>query len=212
MALWGTGDDLAAKPKIFGRSLMAAGITNDPRAEVYATNEGWVRKLSWQGPPEVLVAIRGLATRATAEGDTWTTAAMAAANITSFNWNITTWDVSAGGTLSVTANFNESVTVTSGGSMKLVVTNVNQGAGSGRGPHNLLYVSGTGTNRLTFELAIAAANNAIKVSDVLVIGANAIAHAGGSAIYDTVAGAGTAAVILSHVDIGTAAGSITAVA
>ena len=57
--------------------------------------------------PEVLVAIRGLSTRATAEGDTWTTAAMAQANITSFNWDITTFDKSAGGTLSVTANFNE---------------------------------------------------------------------------------------------------------
>ena len=216
MPLWGTEDTLEGKPKIHGRSFLSAvqapGVV-DPRTSIYATTSGWVQPGTGRGTtdPEVLIAIRGLSTRsATAEGFGGT--AMAAANITSFNWNISTWDVSAGGTLSVTANFNEAVDVASGGAMKLVVTNGNQGTGSGRGPHNLLYVSGTGSNRLTFELAIAAAQNTIKADDVLVIGANAIAHAGGSAIYDTVAGAGTAAVITNSAGIGTAAGSITAVA
>ena len=223
MPLWGTEDTLEGKPKIHGRSFLTSPQTPgevDPRTAIYATTAGWVQPGTGRGTtdPEVLIAIRGLSTRsATAEGFGGT--AMAAANITSFNWNITTWDVSNGGTaaagtaLSVTANFNESVTVTSGGSMKLVVTNGNQGAGGGRGPHNLIYSSGSGTSRLTFVHAdIGAANAAIKADDILVIGANAIAHAGGSAIYDTVAGAGTAAVITNSAGIGTAAGSITAVA
>ena len=216
MPLWGTEDTLEGKPKIHGRSLLDATQTPgqlDPRTGIYATTAGWVQQgVGRTGKdimPEVLVAIRGLSTRSSAaEGFGGT--AMAQANITSFNWNISTFDKSAGGTLSVTANFNEAVDVTSGGSMKLVVTNGNQGSGSGRGPHNLIYNSGTGTNRLTFILAIAAANNAIKVNDVLVIGANAIAHAGGSAIVDDV-GAG-AAVITNSAGIGTATGSITVVA
>ena len=209
MPLWGTEDTLEGKPKIFGRSLLATGITNDPRTDVYATTQGWVRKLSWQGVPEVLVAIRGLSTRSSAEAGFGGTA-MAQANITSFNWNISTFDKSAGGTLSVTANFNEEVTVASGGSMKLVVTNGNQGSGSGRGPHNLLYVSGSTTNRLTFDLVIAAAHASTNANDVLVIGANAIAHVGGSSIVDAV-GAG-ASVITNSAGIGTATGSITVVA
>ena len=217
MALWGTGDALADKPKIHGRSLLDATQTPgqlDPRTGIYATTAGWVQagvgRTGKNVMPEVLVAIRGLSTRATGEGDTWTTAAMAQANITSFNWNISTFDKSAGGTLSVTANFNEAVVVASGGAMKLVVTNGNQGSGSGRGPHNLLYVSGTGTNRLTFDLVIAAAHASTNADDVLVIGANAIAHAGGSSIVDAV-GEGNS-VITNSAGIGTATGSITVVA
>ena len=217
MPLWGTEDTLEGKPKIHGRSLLAAvqepGVV-DPRTGIYATTAGWVQQGAGRTGkdvmPEVLVAIRGLSTRATGEGDTWTTAAMAQANITSFNWNISTFDKSAGGTLSVTANFNEAVVVASGGAMKLVVTNGNQGSGSGRGPHNLLYVSGTTTNRLTFELVIAAAHGSTNADDVLVIGANAIAHAGGSSIVDAV-GAGNS-VITNSAGIGTATGSITVVA
>ena len=38
-----------------------------------------------------------------------------------------------------------------------------------------MYASGSGTNRLTFELAIAAANAATNADDVLSIAANAIA-------------------------------------
>ena len=41
--------------------------------------------------------------------------------------------------------------------------------------HTLSYASGSGTNRLTFELAIAAGNAATDAGDVLSIGANAIA-------------------------------------
>jgi len=155
----------------------------------------------------LLVAIRGLTTRTAADRG-FGGAAHGAADLTSINWNISTWDVSAGGTLSVTANFNEAVVVT--GTPKLVVTNGNQGSGSGRGPHNLTYASGSGTNRLTFTLVIAAANAAIAAGDVLVIGANAVAQVGGSTIKDSV-GAATSTITNSS-GVGTAAGSITAVA
>ena len=209
MALWGTGDALADKPKIHGRSLLDATQTPgqlDPRTGIYATTAGWVQagvgRTGKNIMPEVLVAIRGLSTRATGEGDTWTTAAMAQANITSFNWNISTWSRAAGGTLSVTANFNEAVDVT--GTPRLTVVN------DSRANHTLSYAEGTGSNRLTFTLVIAAANAAIHATDVLSVGANAMAHNGGSTIVDDV-GAGNS-VITNSAGIGAATGTITAVA
>ena len=209
MPLWGTEDTLEGKPKIHGRSLLDATQTPgelDPRTGIYATTAGWVQggvgRTGKNLMPEVLVAIRGLSTRATGEGDTWTTAAMAQANITSFNWNISTWSRAAGGTLSVTANFNEAVDVT--GTPQLTVVN------DSRANHTLSYASGTGTNRLTFTLVIAAAHASLQATDVISIGANAMAHAGGSAIVDDV-GAGNA-VITNSAGIGAATGTITAVA
>ena len=209
MPLWGTEDTLEGKPKIHGRSLLAAvqapGVV-DPRTGIYATTAGWVQggvgRTGKNLMPEVLVAIRGLSTRATGEGDTWTTAAMAQANITSFNWNISTWSRAAGGTLSVTANFNEAVDVT--GTPQLTVVN------DSRANHTLSYASGTGTNRLTFTLVIAAAHSSLQATDVISIGANAIAHNGGSTIKDDV-GAGNS-VITNSAGIGAATGTITAVA
>jgi hypothetical protein len=206
MPLWGVEDTAAAKPQIGGRAHNA-----EKAREIYATTQGWVQAAqgndSATATPELLVAIRGLTTRTAADRG-FGGAAHGAADLTSINWNISTWDVSAGGTLSVTANFNEAVVVT--GTPKLVVTNGNQGSGSGRGPHNLTYASGSGTNRLTFTLVIAAANAAIAAGDVLVIGANAVAQVGGSTIKDSV-GAATSTITNSS-GVGTAAGSITAVA
>ena len=209
MPLWGTEDTLEGKPKIHGRSLLDATQTPgqlDPRTGIYATTAGWVQagvgRTGKNIMPEVLVAIRGLSTRATGEGDTWTTAAMAQANITSFNWNISTWSRAAGGTLSVTANFNEAVDVT--GTPRLTVVN------DSRTNHTLSYASGTGSNRLTFTLVIPAANAAIHATDVLSVGANAMAHNGGSTIVDDV-GAGNS-VITNSAGIGAATGTITAVA
>ena len=209
MPLWGTEDTLEGKPKIHGRSLLDATQTPgqlDPRTGIYATTAGWVQQGAGRTGkdvmPEVLVAIRGLSTRATGEGDTWTTAAMAQANITSFNWNISTWSRAAGGTLSVTANFNEAVDVT--GTPRLTVVN------DSRANHTLSYASGTGSNRLTFTLAIAAAHASLQATDVISIGANAVAHNGGSTIKDDV-GAGNS-VITNSAGIGAATGTITAVA
>lgn len=161
MPLWGNSDAVEAKPKHF---------TDAEKLNVYATEQGWVKKTTGTGgragrtQEEVIVAIGGLS------------ASLNLADITAIDWNISAFDKSDGGTLSATVTFNEEVEVaTDGGTPHLAVTNGNQGTGSGRGPHNLLYVSGSGTNRLTFELAIAAANAATNASDVLSIGANCLA-------------------------------------
>ena len=208
MPLWGTEDTLEGKPKIHGRSLLDATQTPgqlDPRTGIYATTAGWVQqgvgRTSKDVMPEVLVAIRGLSTRSSAtEGFGGT--AMAQANITSFNWNISSYSRAAGGTLSVTANFNEAVDVT--GTPRLTVVN------DSRTNHTLSYASGTGSNRLTFTLVIGAANAAIHATDVLSVGANAMAHNGGSTIVDSLGGGNS--VITNSAGIGTATGTITAVA
>ena len=207
MPLWGTEDTLEGKPKIHGRSLLDATQTPgelDPRTGIYATTAGWVQggvgRTGKNLMPEVLVAIRGLSTRSSAaEGFGGT--AMAQANITSFNWNISTWSRAAGGTLSVTANFNEAVDVT--GTPRLTVVN------DSRSNHTLSYASGTGSNRLTFTLVIPAANAAIHATDVLSVGANAMALNSGTIVDDV--GAGNS-VITNSAGIGAATGTITAVA
>ena len=208
MPLWGTEDTLEGKPKIHGRSLLDATQTPgelDPRTGIYATTAGWVQggvgRTGKNLMPEVLVAIRGLSTRSSAaEGFGGT--AMAQANITSFNWNISEWSRAAGGTLSVTANFNEAVDVT--GTPRLTVVN------DSRTNHTLSYASGTGSNRLTFTLVIGAASGAIHATDVLSVGANAMAHNGGTTIVDSLGGGNS--VITNSAGIGTATGTITAVA
>jgi hypothetical protein len=161
MPLWGNSDAFEAKPKHF---------TDAEKLNVFATEQGWVKKTTGSGgragrtQEEVIVAIGGLS------------ASLNLADITDIDWNISSFDKSDGGTLSVTVTFNEEVEVaTDGGTPHLAVTNGNQGDGTGRGPHNLLYVSGSSTNRLTFELAIAANNAATNASDVLSIGANCLA-------------------------------------
>ena len=161
MPLWGNSDAVEAKPK---------HLTDAEKLNTYATEKGWVKKITGTGgragriQEEVLVAIGDLST------------SLNLADITAIDWNISAFDKSDGGTLSVTVTFNEEVEVaTDGGTPHLAVTNGNQGSGSGRGPHNLLYASGSGTNRLTFELAIAAANAATNASDVLSIAANCLA-------------------------------------
>jgi hypothetical protein len=106
--------------------------------------------------------------------------------------------------------FNEKVTVnTSGGTPTLSVTNGNQGSGSGRGPHLLAYASGSSTNKLTFSLAIGAANAATNAGDVLSFGANPLALNSGT-IVDRAEGGN--ATITSAASIGTAAGTITVAA
>ena len=193
MSLWGND----VKPK---------NLTTAEKKEVYATSQGWVREAgsvlsgndNTSATPEVLVAIGGLATN------------MGAANITEIEWISSTFDKSAGGTLSARVRFNEAVdVVTTGGTPTLSVTNGNQGTGSGRGPHALAYASGTGTNELVFSLTIGAANAATEADDVLVFGANPLALNSGT-IKD--AGTATNATITSAASIGTAAGTVTVVA
>ena len=197
MSLWGATDSDESKPK---------NLTTAEKLEVSASSKGWVReagsRLSGNGntsaQPEVLVAMRNLAVK------------LGAADITEIEWITTVADKSAGFTLSATLRFNEAVdVVTTGGTPTLAVTNGNQGTGTGRGPHALAYVSGTGTNELVFSLAIPAANAATNADDVLVFGANPLALNSGT-IKDK--GTTTNATITSAAGIGTAAGTLTVVA
>jgi len=197
MSLWGATDSDESKPK---------NLTTAEKKQVFANSSGWVLEAgsslsgnnNTSATPEVLVAIGELTT------------SIGAADITEIEWITTTADKSAGFSLSVRARFNEAVDVdTSGGTPYLAVTNGNQGSGSGRGPHNLPYASGTGTNELVFTLAIAAANAATNADDVLSIGANAMNLNSGT-IKD--AGTNTASTITSAASIGTAAGTVTVVA
>ena len=196
MPLWGTSDSDESKPK---------NLTTAEKKEVYATNSGWVREagsiLSGNGntdaDPEVLVAVSGLAD------------SIGAADVTEVEWITTTADKSEGFTLSVRVRYNEEVTVT--GSPTIAVTNGNQGSGSGRGPHTLVYASGTGSNELIFNLAIAAANAATNAGDILTIGAQNILKPGGATIKDTAGTASDSAVAISGAQ-GTAAGTLTVTA
>ena len=196
MGLWGATDADESKPK---------NLTTAEKKEVFANTKGWVREAgsSFSGndntsaDEEVLVAIGGLSS------------SLGAADITEIEWITTTADKSAGFTLSARLRFNEPVNVvTTGGTPTLAVTNGNQGSGTGRGPHNLAYASGTGTNELVFSLAIGAANAATNADDVLVFGANPLALNSGT-IKDV---QGTNATITSAASIGTAAGTVTVVA
>ena len=194
MSLWGATDSDESKPK---------NLTTAEKLEVSASSKGWVREAgsilsgndNTSATPEVLVALRGLAVK------------LGAADITEITFVTTSFDKSAGGNIDVLVRFNEAVDVT--GTPRVSITNGNQGSGSGRGPYLANYLSGTGTNELTFRCTIAAANSATNADDVLVIGANATALNGGT-VKD--AGTSTVSTITNAAGIGTAAGSITVVA
>ena len=194
MSLWGATDSDESKPK---------NLTTAEKLEVSASSKGWIREAgsilsgndNTSATPEVLVALRGLAVK------------LGAADITEITFVTTAFDKSAGGNIDVLVRFNEAVDIT--GTPRVSITNGNQGSGSGRGPHLANYLSGTGTNEITFRCTIAAANAATNAGDVLVIGANATALNGGT-VKD--AGTTTVSTITNAAGIGTAAGSITVVA
>ena len=195
MPLWGATDADESKPK---------WLTTAQKKEVFADTTGWVVEGgstmtgndNTSAAPEILAAIGGLTTK------------IGAADVTGVEWITTAADKSAGFTLSVRVRWNEAVTVT--GNPTLAVTNGNQGTGSGRGPHSLVYASGSGSNELVFSLAIAAANAATNADDVLTVGAQTIALAGGT-VKDTADGTTVSARAISGAQ-GTACGSITVVA
>ena len=194
MSLWGATDSDESKPK---------NLTTAEKLEVSASSKGWIREAgsilsgndNASATPEVLVALRGLAVK------------LGAADITEITFVTAAFDKSAGGNIDVLVRFNEAVDIT--GTPRISITNGNQGTGSGRGPHLANYLSGTGSNEITFRCTIAAANAATNADDVLVIGANAMALNGGT-VKD--AGTTTVSTITNIAGIGTAAGSITVVA
>ena len=194
MSLWGATDSDESKPK---------NLTTAEKLEVSASSKGWIREAggilsgndNTSATPEVLVALRGLAVK------------LGAADITEITFVTAAFDKSAGGNIDVLVRFNEAVDIT--GTPRVSITNGNQGSGTGRGPHLANYLSGTGSNEITFRCTIAAANAATNAGDVLVIGANATALNGGT-VKD--AGTTTVSAITNVAGIGTAAGSITVVA
>ena len=196
MPLWGNSDTDESKPK---------WLTDEQKKDVFANLSGWVVEggstmtgnNNTDAAPEILACVGGLAD------------SIGAADITNVEWITTAADKSEGFTLSVRVIYNEQVTVT--GSPTLAVTNGNQGSGSGRGPHTLVYASGSGTNRLVFSLAIAANNAATNANDVLTIGAQNIAKPGGATMKDTSDGTTNSAVAISA-DQGSDAGAITVTA
>ena len=191
MSLWGATDSDESKPK---------NLTTAEKLEVSASAKGWTREAgsilsgndNTSATPEVLVALRGLAVK------------LGSADITEITFVTASFDKSAGGNIDVLVRFNEAVDIT--GTPRVSITNGNQGSGTGRGPHLANYLSGTGSNEITFRCTIAAANAATNADDVLVIGANAMALNGGT-VKD--AGTSTVSTITNAAGIGTAAGSIT---
>ena len=196
MPLWGAVEGSEALPKF---------LNTAQQKDVFANQSGWVVEAgsamtgngNTSADPEILVAIGGLA------GASGTTG-LGEATINTVDWNITTFDKSAGGTLSVTVRYNEIVNVAVS-NPTLVVTN------STNTNHTLTYASGTGTHELTFTLVIAAANAATDAGDVLSVAAQSIVLASSSTIKDTGTTATNAELAISSAQA-TACGTITVVA
>ena len=195
MPLWTNADTVAGKPKIGGRA-----YNEEYKRQLFATAAGWAKvgagRATTGKAHEVLVAIRGLST--TVIGDGGATAVKA--SFTSINWNISSYSRAAGGTLSLSVNFNEAVTVT--GTPTLAVNN------SARANHSLTYsIADSTANRMTFTLPIAAGHASLQAGDVLaILATNQVALAGGG----VVGADGQAALITHAADMGQ--GTITAVA
>ena len=183
MALWGVSDADESKPKY---------LSDADKKNCIAKSEGWVLKktVGSRNLEEILVATGADLSVGIGQAD-----------ITEIDFVTTAFDKSDGGTLSVKVIFNENVTV-SGTPQLTVVNSVNS-------DHTLSYASGSTSNELIFNLAIAAGNAATDADDVLSIGANAVSLNGGT-IVDSVGGGN--ATITNAASIGTAAGTITVVA
>ena len=189
MPLWGATDADESKPK---------WLTTAQKKEVFANTTGWVVEGgstmtgndNTSAAPEILCAIGGLAV------------SIGAADITEIEF-VTAFDKSDGGNIDMLVRFNEPVDVT--GTPQFLVTNNTSSS------RNITcnYLSGSGTNELTFRKTIAANNAATNAADVLKVVANPVSLNGGT-IKD--AGTNSASTITSSVAIGTAAGTLTVAA
>jgi len=180
-----------AKPYTTG----ARPSTTAAKANVHMTGGGWVRTITatdyaWAGndnvasSQEVLVAFRGSAEQGWYAYSYWVNAS-AISNTTRV-------------AIDIHVHFQEQVDVT--GSPTITITNDKLGSGGGGSVTTVVctYVSGTGGHRILFRSAVPALN-ALRAGDVLHIGANAIALAGGT-IKD--AGTNTATLITGVSDLG----------
>jgi hypothetical protein len=205
MPLWGAGQGATTEIK----EKKPTYLNDAEKRETYATTEGWTQpaqgisaaRIAAGAKREVLVAIRGLS-----GAQTGTASGLAAATVTSVNWNIDSISVATETTLSVSVNYNEAVTVvTSGGTPTIVVTNHAQA------DHTLAYDAALSTaNRATFKLVIPAGGaSVIAATDVLSVAAQNVALNSGT-IKD--AGTSTNSQVAITAAQGTACGTITAVA
>ena len=191
MALWGTTVTTdESKPK---------WLTAEQKKTVFATDRGWVQ-LNGKGLEEVLCSIGGLS------GGSSATVGLGKATITATDFVTTSFDVSAGGNIDVRVIYNEKVTVT--GSPTIAITNSQAGGGSAA-TKTATYQSGSGTNRLTFRCTIGAGGSTVSADDVLSIGAQNVALAGGT-LKDT--GTTVNSGVAISASAGAAAGTLTAVA
>ena len=190
MSSWGATDADESKPKF---------LTDAEKKLVFANTSGWVLEAgsafsgndNTSATPEVLVAIGDLTT------------SLGAADITDVEFKSTAFDKSDGGNIDMLVRFNEAVTVT--GTPQFLVTNNTSSS------RNITcdYLSGSGTNELTFRKVIGANNAATNANDVLKVVANPVSLNGGT-IKDE--GTNTVSTITSSVAIGTAAGTLTVAA
>ena len=152
MGSWGATDANESKPGY---------LTSVEKRSAYATTKGWVYPAAGNdnaaADPEVLVAIGGLS------GAT----KLNVADISSLNWAVSSFSRAAGGKISAVVNYNEEVTVT--GTPRVLLTNSRGGAN-----FNLSFASGSGTNRLTFDITIPANDATTTVGDVLSMGIDAV--------------------------------------
>ena len=196
MSSWGAVEGSEALPKF---------LTTAQQKDVFANQSGWVVEAgsamtgngNTSADPEILVAIGGLA------GASGTTG-LGEATINTVDWNTTAWSRAAGGTLSVTVRYNETVTVAVSNPTIIVTNDTNSN-------HTLTYSGGSGSHELTFTLVIAAANAATDAGDVLSIAAQSIVLASSSTIKDTSDTPANAELAISAGQ-GTACGTITVVA
>ena len=194
MGSWGATDADEAKPKF---------LTTEEKKGVYATASGWVSQAGQtssgndnaSAQPEVLVALRGLATK------------IGQATVDAVEIVTTAMDASEGGVIRVDVHYNEQVTVATAAPL-MVVTNSQAGGGSAA-TKTATYQSGSGTNRLTFRCTIGAGGSTVSADDVLSIGAQNVALAGG-----TLKDAGTTlnSLVAVSAAAGAAAGTLTAIA
>ena len=190
MSSWGATDADESKPKF---------LTDAEKKLVFANASGWVLEAgsafsgndNTSATPEVLVAIGDLTT------------SLGAADITDVEFVTTAFGKAAGGNIDMLVRFNEAVDVT--GTPQFLITNNTSSS------RNITcnYLSGSGTNELTFRKVLGANANATNANDVLKVVANPVSLNGGT-IKDE--GTNTASTITSAVAIGTAAGTLTVAA